>query len=953
MSGKAPPKGPRALRVSAAASASSSYTTANHPPNYAATNAMGAGKRIPTGPRSLVNGHGHGHANGHGHGRPPPYRPPSPPSKPSLLSRISSPPPRRPISPPPPPSPPPPASLPPPPPPPPASASAPPPPPPPSNAPAPPPQPLTPPPPPPPKSTLLHMNRPSISFSIRPNNIGAPPPPDGPPPPPPPPPTSSAPPPPPPVNDPPPPPPPVNAPPPPPPVNDPPPPPPPQLPSPSTESPEPPPLPRISIALKPSAGVLSGGVDLGAVKQDKDAIEKEKNALDNTLETLVPGVVKLKAAFSPSPSPEPPDDLWEGSSAGPSKPRTLHGLPPRPKSRESYTRPRSRSRERDRDRSRRDTYRPRSRERYSRHDRSSPRRSARSPTPPPRRKVHSRPPTPEQSPVHEEVPEPAPPSPKYSLPPLPDYPPNEGEGVYPEGVSSYRVLFDPAFNRLPTEGVGVGRVRWTPPGEESGEPLQDANKPLPPYWHHLIDAVRAGDAARPEEARRIRGGKAREKDKGKERERETLVRLKGEVLDDGAWVRVPTKDGEDTLWIREPPVEDPMVDPRRRPGRAGGKKKMRMDMYELQYDYDSALGGPFGQASTFPPPPPSALLFSNLSPFTSAAALRKYLSAIGLVKGVEARVDRETGGAWGVVRVLFDDSDVVRKVWETVSVPIPGNGPWKGTSDEIRLITPAMRASLGTGSDDVHVCFDGDGRRCEAVVKELERRKKAKTQAAANAAPKAATPKVNGATPIHPKVNGGAGTPHGGTPRALHHSLPANPSLPKPTHALPKPPFALPPKPGAVASISGPSLSATPMRPVDEREADKEREREKMEILKRARQAVGGVVDDKEKEKEVEEGRRRGRLEGFKVRQTRVYDRRERSRSRSRSRSRDRRWDTYRGRGYRSRSRDRRYEGRGRYTPPPPQRLVSEDDVEERLKTNGRDHVLVTFVDGRVSRLSY
>ncbi len=259
----------------------------------------------------------------------------------------------------------------------------------------------------------------------------------------------------------------------------------------------------------------------------------------------MPGVVKLKAAFSPSPSPEPPDDLWEGSSAGPSKPRTLHGLPPRPKSRESYTRPRSRSRERDRDRdrdrSRRDTYRPRSRERYSRHDRSSPRRSARSPTPPPRRKVHSRPPTPEQSPVHEEVPEPAPPSPKYSLPPLPDYPPNEGEGVYPEGVSSYRVLFDPAFNRLPTEGVGVGRVRWTPPGEESGEPLQDANKPLPPYWHHLIDAVRAGDAARPEEARRIRGGKAREKDKGKERERETLVRLKGEVLDDGAWVRVPTK----------------------------------------------------------------------------------------------------------------------------------------------------------------------------------------------------------------------------------------------------------------------------------------------------------------------------------------------------------------------------------------------------------------------------
>ncbi|KAF8994075.1 hypothetical protein BDZ89DRAFT_1085403, partial [Hymenopellis radicata] len=260
-----------------------------------------------------------------------------------------------------------------------------------------------------------------------------------------------------------------------------------------------------------------------------------------------------------------------------------------------------------------------------------------------------------------------------------------------------------------------------------------------------------------------------------------------------------------------------------------------------------------------------------------------------------------------------------------------------------------MRATLGTGSDDVHVCFDGDGRRCEAVVKELERRKKAKTQAAVSAAPKAATPKVNGVTPVHPKVNGGAGTPHGGTPRTLHPSLP---SLPKPAHSLPKPPFPLPPKPGPVASTRDPSLAATPMRPVDEREADKEREREKMEILKRARQAVGGVVDDKEKEKEVEEGRRRGRLEGFKVRQTRVYDRRERerSRSRSRSRSRERRWDTYRGRGYRSRSRDRRYgrhEGRGRYTPPPPQRLVSEDDVEERLKANGRDHVLVTFVDGR------
>ncbi|KAF8993268.1 hypothetical protein BDZ89DRAFT_97188 [Hymenopellis radicata] len=145
---------------------------------------------------------------------------------------------------------------------------------------------------------------------------------------------------------------------------------------------------------------------------------------------------------------------------------------------------------------------------------------------------------------------------------------------------------------------------------------------------------------------------------------------------------------------------------------------MRMELYELSYEYDSVLGGPFGQASTFPPPPPNALLFSNLSPFTSAAALRKYLSAYGVVKGVEARVDRETGGAWGVVRVLFDEGDVARKVWEGVSVSMPGNGPWK---DEIRQITPAMRATLGTGSDDVHVCFDGDGRRCEAVVKELER----------------------------------------------------------------------------------------------------------------------------------------------------------------------------------------------------------------------------------------
>ncbi len=97
------------------------------------------------------------------------------------------------------------------------------------------------------------------------------------------------------------------------------------------------------------------------------------------------------------------------------------------------------------------------------------------------------------------------------------------------------------FNGSPTDGVGVGRVGWTPAGEGSGEPLQDANRPLPPYWHHLIHAVRAGDAARPEEARRIRGGKAREKDKGKVRERETLVRVKGEVLDNGAWVLVSTK----------------------------------------------------------------------------------------------------------------------------------------------------------------------------------------------------------------------------------------------------------------------------------------------------------------------------------------------------------------------------------------------------------------------------
>ncbi|KIJ63613.1 hypothetical protein HYDPIDRAFT_188400, partial [Hydnomerulius pinastri MD-312] len=162
---------------------------------------------------------------------------------------------------------------------------------------------------------------------------------------------------------------------------------------------------------------------------------------------------------------------------------------------------------------------------------------------------------------------------------------------------------------------------------------------------------------------------------GKGKGKETITRYDGEAM-----------EGESVGALRDPRKEAGF---KRRAGREG--------FYEVKYEYDQNSTGP---------PPPSAVLITNISPLTPTQHIRRAFSAHGRISSFEPQIDMETGMALGIVFIRYQNHDEAKTCVE-------------------RAHGKKLSVVAGTAEgEELKVVFDGEGLKLKAVLKELEERKK-------------------------------------------------------------------------------------------------------------------------------------------------------------------------------------------------------------------------------------
>ncbi|KAF4612764.1 hypothetical protein D9613_011728 [Agrocybe pediades] len=264
--------------------------------------------------------------------------------------------------------------------------------------------------------------------------------------------------------------------------------------------------------------------------------------------------------------------------------------------------------------------------------------------------------------------EPEPESPKREFI-LPDWPPPPTE--YPSGLRTYKVLFDPSVDSLLA-------------ASSSHTPYNAQNYPnvrSPSYFKDLIEHVRkygSEDVV----SSRIKG-----KGKGKE----ILTRFEGEVIEE-----VDGTMKEDVPVIRDP-RRDKTV---KRPVLVSQPKN---EFIEVRYEYDEHSTGP---------PPPCAILVTNISPLTPNPNLRRHFSQYGYINSFEAQIDKENGSALGIVHIKFQTHEEAKRCVDRE------NGRKGG------IMGVSLAPKKAGDVEEWKVVFDGDSAKLKAVLKELEERKK-------------------------------------------------------------------------------------------------------------------------------------------------------------------------------------------------------------------------------------
>ncbi|TFK75666.1 hypothetical protein BDN72DRAFT_892163 [Pluteus cervinus] len=241
----------------------------------------------------------------------------------------------------------------------------------------------------------------------------------------------------------------------------------------------------------------------------------------------------------------------------------------------------------------------------------------------------------------------------YSPITIPSYPPPRSE--YPP-IRPFKVLYDPAVDTSST--------------------ITPLNPHPPLYYRALIDLIKSHAPAQ------VRQDRVRGKAPGKE----ILFRYDGDVM--------ATVEGceitEEEVIVKDPRKEKTFKRP----------SKLRTDFQVLKYEYDEHSTGP---------PPPTAVLVTNISPLTANPTIRRHFSAHGTIVSFEPQIDKENGSALGIVLIRYSEHEEAKRCVEKENGRkggIVGVYPGKSDNEEFRAV------------------LDGEGIILKALLKELEDRKK-------------------------------------------------------------------------------------------------------------------------------------------------------------------------------------------------------------------------------------
>ncbi|KAF7329809.1 hypothetical protein MKEN_00244200 [Mycena kentingensis (nom. inval.)] len=491
-----------------------------------------------------------------------------------------------------------------------------------------------------------------------------------------------------------------------------------------------------------------------------------------------------------------------------------------------------------------------------------------------------------------------------SLPPLPSWPPPPS--ALPT-IRSFRVLFDPAVDGVPSTSS-----RHTRDSKES-----------PDYWRRMIEHVRA--RCTPEEAtERIRG-----KGKG----RESLYRLEGQVVGKGK-ARMVNGTGEvngiaedDDEMCEEEPVP---YDPRRVPGfRPLTAMRPPKDAFTVvSYEYD---------ANT-PTPPPTTVLLAGFPPLTPNKTLQAHLSQYGSIEHFGRQMDTATGATLGVACVRFGKAEEAKKCVEKEDGLPSGSG--------------LNVNGMATGGDQRRAVLDPDGLILKAYLRELDERRKRerreKELAEKATADKAQSTPVQtnaplAATPLH-------GQPQPPQPTAaalkpIHPSLPKNPMLNGASPAqhqrngIAGPsngPHSQPPQ--SMAPYRSNRFTARPMNSANYRPPKRSPSPQLDERARARLPPASSTYYGRDRDRNRDRSRDRDSWDWRRGRNTDVYlgegaSQRDRDYERDRQRERDRERDRERERANREREREREREEREK------EKERVKADVKAQLATNGMEHV--------------
>ncbi|KAG2007314.1 Setd1a protein [Coprinopsis cinerea AmutBmut pab1-1] len=344
--------------------------------------------------------------------------------------------------------------------------------------------------------------------------------------------------------------------------------------------------------------------------------------------------------------------------------------------------------------------------------------------------------------------EPEPPQKLYSLPPPPEWPP-PGSSEYPKDERTFKVLYDAA--------VDVNMA--------SHPSFVSNYSKLPSYYRSLIDHLKKHASSEVQQKRLQTTGK------GKGKESVVLYRYEGEVI--------TTKSEEDGFMEEEPVPTDPR--------KLEGVKAIRQyrgyreELTQVQYEYDEHSSGP---------PPPTAVLFTNLSPLTSNSDLKRHLGQYGQIVSFDPQIDREKGSALGVVHVRFMTHEEARRCLEKE------NGRKGGLKNMQR-------------EEEWNVVFDGEGKVLQSYKILLDQARKDERKPTG-------PPAVGPGPGQRPRLPNGIPSTSSLPARPTGGSTPQTPIHPYSSHGPPPPkpphlPASVPPNPMHAAQQShSHSHSSTP-----------------------------------------------------------------------------------------------------------------------------------------------